>query len=112
MLKTKLVSSQIKAFLDDDIDCFQTIVQPSVLLGERFSMQLLYVDAGEDRLPLRPICALHIEGDLAEYVTVRDVRNLPVERPIDPQKYDEQYLRTTPGLYPDILTPLRYGGKL
>jgi len=112
MLKTKLVSSQIKAFLDDDIDCFQTIVQPSVLLGERFSMQLLYVDAGEDRLPLRPICALRIEGDLAEYVTVRDVRNLPVERPVDPQKYDDQYLRTTPGLYPDILTPLRYGGKV
>ncbi len=112
MLKTKLVSSQIKAFIDDSIDSFQTLSRGSSLWRERYSFQLLYVDEGEHPLPKRSICSLKIEGDLAPYVTVRDVRNLPVERPVNPDEFDAQYLRTKPGLYPDILTPLRYGGQI
>ena len=110
MFKTKIVSSQIKAFIDDSIDSFTPLSKISSLLGERLSFQLLYLDEGESSLPLRPICSLKVEGDLAPFVTIRDVRNLPVEHPINPEKYDSQYLRTTPGLYPDILTPLRYNG--
>lgn len=110
MLKTKIVSSQIKAFIDDDIDSFAPFSYATALLGERFSVQLLYTDVGENYHPLRALCAVKVEGDLAPYVTMRDVRNLPVERPINPQSYDDQYLRTTPGIYPDILTPMRYGG--
>lgn len=112
MLKTKIVSSQVKAFIDDEIDSFASFKGVSALLGERVSFQLLYTDTGKDLHPLRALCSLKIEGDLAPYVTVRDVRNLPVERPIQPEKIDAQYLRTTPGLYPDILTPLRYGGYI
>lgn len=112
MLKTKLVSSQIKVFLDDSIDSFQPFSRGSALLGERYSFQMLYLDEGENPLPKRSVCSLKIEGDLAPYVTIRDVRNLPVERPVNPEAFDDQYLRTKPGLYPDILTPLRYGGQM
>lgn len=110
MLKTKIVSSQIKAFIDDRIDDFAPLTNISALAGEKLSLQYLYVDEGKDPIPTRPFCTLHIEGDLAPYVTLRDVRYVPVERPVTPGKVDEQYLRTTPGIYPDILTPLRYGG--
>ena len=112
MLKTKIVSSQQKAFIDDSIDRYPRLEQISVLRGEKLSFQLLYVDEGEEYLPVRPYCALEIKGALAKYVTVRDVRNVPVDRPIHPNKFDSNYLRTTPGIYPDILTPLRYGGKV
>ncbi len=112
MFKSKLVSSQIKAFIDDKIDGFSEFGEASALLGERFSFQLLYTDEGETDLPLRLICAIEIKGDLAPFVTMRDVRNLPVEKPVKPDRCDSQYLRTTPGIYPDILTPLRYGGKI
>lgn len=112
MIKTKLVSSQIKAFIEDSIDSYKEISKASALLGEKYSFQLLYVDEGESDLPGRPICSIKLEGDLAEYTTVRDVRNLPVDRPVHPDHYDEQYVRTTPGLYPDILTPLRYNGRI
>ena len=112
MFKTKFVSSQIKAFIDDKIDSFQELSKCSALLGEKYSFQLLYVDEGEGDLPGRPICSCKLEGDLAAYTTIRDVRNVPVDRPIHQDFYDDQYLRITPGIYPDILTPLRYDGQV
>lgn len=112
MIKTKIVSSQQKAFIDDKIDAYPTLNKITALRGETLSLQLLYVDEGEEYLPKRPYCALELHGTLAEFATIRDVRSVPVERPIHPDSYDENYLRTTPGIYPDILTPLRYGGKI
>ena len=113
MLKTKIVSSQIKAFIDDSIDLFKEFKKGSALKGEKYSVQFLYVDEGESDIPSRPICSYKLEGDLSPYATLRDVRNVPVERPIN-QYYgaDAQYLRTTPGIYPDILTPLRYNNQI
>ena len=113
MFKTKLTSSLEKAFIDDNIDKFPTLSALSVLKGERFSVQLLYVDEGpEYSLGVRPFMTLTLGGDLSKYVTVRDVRNVPVDRPVVPGHIDGQYLRTEPGIYPDLLTPLRYGGKV
>lgn len=113
MFKLKTVSSLEKAFIDDSINKFEELDDLSVLKGERFSLQLLYVDEGEDyTFDRRPLLDLKLGGSLAEYATVRDVRNVPVDRPINPEKHDDQYLRKTPGIYPDILTPLRYGGMV
>ena len=113
MLKTKLTSSLEKAFIDGNIDSFPTIDNITVLKGERFSVQLLYVDEGpEYSLAWRPFMEITVSGDLAKYVSVRDVRNVPVDRPVVPGYTDSQYLRTAPGIYPDLLTPLRYGGKV
>ena len=113
MLKTKLVSSLEKAFIDDSIDAFTPITEIRVLKAERFSVELLYVDEGEDfTFERRPIIDITLSGSLAAYATVRDVRNVPVDRPINPEHHDDQYLRKTPGIYPDLLTPLRYGGKV
>ena len=113
MFKTKLVSSLEKVFIDDSIDNFEELKPFSTLMGERFSVQLLYVDEGEDyTFPNRPFVNLEVGGTLAAYTTVRDVRCVPVDRPINPERHDSQYLRKTAGIYPDILTPLRYGGKV
>lgn len=113
MLKTKIVSSLEKIFIDDKIDSFSPLGHVSVLMGERFSVQLAYVDEGEDyTLDRRPLVEITLGGTLAEYATVRDVRNVPVDRPISPERHDDQYLRKTAGIYPDLLTPLRYGGKV
>lgn len=113
MLKTRLVSSQEKIFTDDRIENFKEASELSTLMGERFSFQLLYVDEGKDyTFDRRPILDLTIGGSLKDYVTVRDVRNVPVDRPINPEHHDGQYLRKSPGIYPDLLTPLRYGGKV
>ena len=112
MLKIKLVSSQVKAFPDDAIDAFAPLSELSALRGEVLNLELLYVDEGEPALPFRPLAQLKLEGALAPFATVRDVRCVPVDRPVNPEQYDGQYLRTAPGLYPDLLTPLRYGGQV
>ena len=113
MFKVRLVSSQEKVFIDDNIESFKPLERFSTLMGERFSAQLLYVDEGESfALDKRPLMELTLGGSLAAYATVRDVRNVPVDRPINPEHHDGQYLRKTPGIYPDLLTPLRYGGKV
>ena len=38
MLRTKIVSSQIKAFVDDKIDNFSPLTHISVLAGEKLSI--------------------------------------------------------------------------
>ena len=113
MFKTRLTSSLEKIFIDDAISSFSELGKLSVLKGERFSVQLLYVDEGKDyTFNRRPLLDLTLGGTLSQYATVRDVRNVPVDRPINPEEHDGQYLRKTPGIYPDLLTPLRYGGKV
>lgn len=112
MFKTKIVSSQIKAFLDDKIDSFADCKSLSALGGETVSLQLLYVDEGEKHLPVRPFVKVRALCDQSLFVTLRDVRLVPADRPVHPEKNDDGYLRKDPGLYPDLLTPLRYGGKI
>ena len=113
MFNSRLVSSQEKVFIEDSIKDFSELCDLSVLMGERFSVQLLYVDEGPDyTLDRRPFVDISLGGSLAEYSTVRDVRNVPVDRPINPERHDDRYLRKVAGIYPDLLTPLRYGGKV
>ncbi len=112
MLKTKIVSSQIKAFIDEKIDNFTECKELVALGGEVLSFQLLYVDEGPKFISARPYVSVSVRGELAEYTTLRDVRIVPVDRPVKPGEYDSQYLRTTPGVYPDLLTPLRYDGRI
>ena len=112
MLKVKIVSSQEKIFIDNNIDDFSSFESVSALSSEVLNFQFIYVDEGDTELPVRPICKLTLEGELAPYATVRDVRSVPVERPTLPGIVDSNYLRMTPGVYPDVLTPLRYGGKV
>ena len=113
MFKIKLISSQEKVFIDNTIGQFPSFDRLSVLRDERFSVQVLYVDEGpEYSFNFRSMLSLTLGGTLAPYTSVRDVRNVPVDRPINPERHDDQYLRKTPGIYPDLLTPLRYGGQV
>lgn len=112
MFKTKVVSSQIKAFIDERIDDFTECGELVALGGEVLSFQLLYVDEGPEYISARPYVSVSLQGELAEFATLRDVRIVPVDRPVKPGEFDSQYLRTAPGVYPDLLTPLRYGGRI
>ena len=114
MIKTRFTSSLEKAFLDQKIEDFKPLEYISTLRGERLSVQLLYVyETAESpmtwdprRLPIIP------EGELAPYVNIRRVFSVPVMKPTHALGADDNYLRTTPGLFPDLLRPLYYGGKI
>jgi len=114
MLKTKIISSLSRVFIDSKLDDFKTLERISALKGEKISFQLIHsriMEPGEDIYAYRELFTPKFSGELAKYVTVREVKNVGVELPIIVGDSDEYYERTEPGLYPDVLTPLHYGGK-
>ena len=111
MIKTKLVSSLEKVFPDDKIDTFEALRRISVLRGERFSFQILHTNEDESFQWSR-YYKVEISGELAKYASARDVSCVPVTKPINPHLCDENHLRTTSGVYPDVLIPLHYRGRV
>nr|MBE6544602.1 DUF4091 domain-containing protein [Oscillospiraceae bacterium] len=112
MLKTKIISSLEKVFSDQRIEDFDRLSYISALKGELIRMQLLVAYENKYDEPKRRRLTPKISGTLSEYVTLYKVSDIPVSYPAEKFFHDEQYLRTTPGLYPDLLEPLRYGGKI
>ena len=114
MLRTKITSSLEKAFADTKIDDYKSLEQMSALKGERISVQFLYSYEKND--PNQAFFTHRstpvISGSLAPYANIRDVRHVPVMVTTHPAGVDDNMLRTAPGLFPDVLEPLHYGGKL
>ncbi len=109
-LKIKLVSSLEKCFLDDNIDAFCPLEELSFLSGEKVSFQLIYSDTSKGGSAKR--LRLKISGALSEYISVRQVINVPSVMPVSSDGYDENYLRTKPGLFPELLLPLHYNNNI
>ena len=110
MIQSKIVSSLENCFLDNHLEDFQSITKITALKNERISFQ--FICELTDDVNSRYFLAPTIEGELAKYATIRDVRNVPVTLPTFPGMFDDNYLRTTPGLYPDVLIPSPYGKKV
>ncbi len=107
-IKTRLLSSMEKCFPDEDIERKSPLDHISVLRGEQLSFQLAcFRDAA---VPFSCV-DLQLGGSLAPYVRVRQVECIPSLMPAYPNS-DDGYLRTVPGLYPDLLAPLQYGGRV
>ena len=111
----KPLSSLEKCFLDESI-LFKTATDRfTVFRGQplTFSVAVSAADAvfpGTARAKYR--LPVTVGGPLASYTTVRVVVSVPVHYPTYPNENPAPYLRTTPGLYPDLLRPLHYNGQL
>ena len=110
MLKIKIVSSLEKPFKEDCLDDFRSLNRLSALKNERISFQIIAsvgnTEAFSDEY------SVSFDGPLAKYATVREVISVPVTLPTFPDLYDDNYIKLAPGLYPDLLLPLRYAGRL
>ena len=71
----------------------------TALWGEEFSYQIAYY--ADERLYAK----IKIESDI-QNITVRRVGNVPSELPAFDNQYDENYISTEPGLFPDVLYPV------
>lgn len=107
MIKIKTVSSLEKCFLDSDPDDFEQIDSISVLKNQRFSFQIIARPLGDDRLMHRLYAKFTASGCLAPFVSARTVEFIPSVFPCYPDNYDDNYLSTSPGLYPDLLLPAK-----
>lgn len=97
-LQTRLLSSLTKVFADEDLQA-PTCRRATCLRGEVFSFQLAY--------RAQTLCRdlqVEVESDLKRHIQVRAVGLAPSELP--GTNFDDDVLRTTPGLYPDPLVCL------
>ncbi|MBQ7339021.1 MAG: DUF4091 domain-containing protein [Clostridia bacterium] len=108
-LHTRLTSSLEKGFLEQWPEQFPALHRATILRNQHLAFQLLYrLDADNHARRF----SLKIEGELAPYVTLYTVEQVPVLMPCFLGKVDDNYLRTTPGLYPDLLQPIHYSNAL
>lgn len=111
MLKTKLVSSMEKCFLDSDIAQFPVYNACIALRDMQTSFQLFTQETLNRGVDKR-LAELRYSGDLVPYMTVRSVEYVPSNMPVYSGTFDDNFLRTTPGLYPDLLQEVHYNGRL
>jgi len=113
MLRYKLIPSLEKPFLDESLNDLAELKKISVLRNERLSLQLAVTDDGDPlRTSHRRFVGVKPEGVLAPYTVLRSLESVPSAMPAYPGRSDAGYLRTTPGLYPDLLSPLQMRGSV
>ena len=109
LLNAKIVSSLEKILPNTHTEDYPSLKRMSALLGERFSLQVIFENAPGDRT--RTLVTPKLGGELAKYATLRRVLGVPVVMPVA-GKGDGYYLDSNAGIYPDILLPLSYGGSV
>ncbi len=102
----KIVSSLEKCFLDEDISAKFAFSRGSFLKNERFHFAACYSSDGFSEVTLK------IDSPLAPYITVYRVEHVPVKMARSQWEVDGDYLRTSAGLYPELLVPMNDGHRL
>lgn len=110
-LTVKVLSSLEKCFLDEDLSSHPETTSFIMFHNQRLSFQVA-VHRADTAYRRAPRVSVEVGGELASYVRMRQVTSVPSKYPAIPEWKDDYYLRTEPGLYPDLLQPLHYEGKI
>lgn len=101
----KVYSSMEKVMIDV-MPQVEELRSASILKNERFSFQIAYEFEPGIADRLYPV-NFEIKSELAKYITVRKVGYVPSEMPLYPGKKDDAIISDKPGLYPDVLYPMK-----
>ena len=107
----KAMSSLEKCFIDDDIESKPEKTSYVVFKGERLAFQVAIKCLSRFSLSKEPR-KVNVTGGLSEYAEARQVVSVPSVYPVYKDVYDDDYIRTEPGLYPDLIRPLHYEGSI
>lgn len=103
-INVKTLPQTERCFLDERLEDKAEYTSASMLWGERFSLQVgIQLDRPQHD---RTIVFMSVESEISEYISLRRVDNVPVRMPLNPGADDGYYLRTEPGLFPDLLRPM------
>lgn len=108
-INVKVLSSLEKCFSDESLSSKKEESSFVMFRNERLAFQLAY--ELED-CPGAFVCKVevHAVGPLAEYIKFSRIVSVPSFWAAG-VNVDDNYLRTEPGLYPDMIAPLQYNGK-
>lgn len=110
-LQVRFISALEKCFRDERIENKPELKEISMLKNEHLSVQFAMYEA-DPGVCTRLITPVKVISPLADCVTIRNVEQINVSMPVGKGIGDSNYLREKkPGLYPDLLTPLRYDGS-
>ena len=99
-LEIRVLSSLEKVFADEELKAAEW-PRASMLSNEVYSFQVAY--KWDDRM-LKKV-GVGLASELLPFMTVRKVELIPSEMPCY-KDYDDNVLRTAPGLYPDLLAEI------
>lgn len=102
--ETKCLSSLEKVFADEEM-ASSAFHKASALLNETYSFQVAY----RNNSSLMNGIVVEAESNLQEVIELRAVGLVPSELPVY-SDHDDNILRSTPGLYPDPLYPIKNEG--
>ena len=109
-MRLKLISALEKCFLDDDINKKEEYSSASCLKDEIFRFGLCY---DNEEICFSSIAVkLTVKSEISQHITVKRVEHVPVKLPVFGTTEDTDFLRTSPGLYPDLLTPINSHGRI
>ncbi len=106
-IRIKLLSSLEKCFADESLYGKTAFSAASCLKGEDFHFTLAYTADNIVGWLLADSASLVCHSKLS--VSFERIEHLPVRFPCHPTRFDDNYLRRTPGLYPDLLIPMSVG---
>lgn len=109
MLEAILISSLDKCFLDTKINELEPLRSANVYRKGTLSLQIAMTETSLTA-PHRRFVGLSVSGIAPEAVKYRTVELVPSYMPAYPTRHDTDYIRTAPGLYPDLLAPLQMRG--
>ncbi len=106
MMRAKIISSLEKCFMDESVRHKKALGKISMLKNERYSFQVCY--DWNTNIEMKVVANMKLESPLAEVIKITKVVQIPSQMPTyGLDFYDEDYLRTEPGLFPDLLEPIR-----
>ncbi len=102
----KIISSLEKCFLDESITSKVSLKKATMMKNEVFRFGACYTLDNAPAADNKVITDIHIVSPLEEYISIYRVEHVPVKIPAEFRRYNADYLRLTPGLFPDMLTPI------
>ncbi len=103
-LKIKFLSSLEKCFVEDSIDTKSQLLSISMLKNERYSFCIAYQET-DNEIWGKALATAKVTSNLNADISVKKIENVPVIMAAYHNKYDDNYIKRTSGLYPDLLTP-------
>ena len=105
-MQAKIISSLEKCFLDESIDTKPQLKSFSMLKNERYSFCVCFTKPDATMDWQKETLRFRLEGAFKDYANLYKIGHIPSSLPCYPTHNDDNYLRETPGLYPDLLEPI------
>lgn len=109
-LHIKFISSLEKCRANESFADKKEIGKLSLMKNEHQSVQLLITES-DTSVATRLLAKIKVKSELSDCIRISNVEQVYVPMAVMRGCGDDNYISKEPGLFPDLLTPLRYGNS-